>query len=211
MFGVEAVEPWIGPSYGQTEPKIMVVGDTRYSKTYRDRRIVQDQVEGRRDPVFTKFTQAVIGKPTSAPGYDADARAFWRGVLFYNYNTIFFPEKAGTRLDWAAANRPTECQGLAGDGPGVQADARHCLGFRQLGQHRARRKLGEVWHHSRAGDAGPVWCDVRGRAHDPIRRRAAPVLSGVSFRTLGTRALCLSFSAAIVGHRRRTLTTEHGR
>ena len=112
MFGVEAVEPWIGPSYGQTEPKIMVVGDTRYSKTYRDRRIVQDQVEGRRDPVFTKFTQAVIGKPTSAPGYDADARAFWGGVLFYNYNTTFFPEKAGTRLDWATRTDPQNARVL---------------------------------------------------------------------------------------------------
>ena len=112
MFGVEAVEPWIGPNYGRSEPKVLVVGDSRYSKTYHDRRIVQDQVEGRRDPVFTKFTQAAIGKQTSAPGYEADARAFWDGALFYNYNTTAFPEKAGTPLDSAARADPQNARVL---------------------------------------------------------------------------------------------------
>lgn len=112
MFGVDAVEPWIGPDYGRSEPKVLVVGDSRYSRTYHDRRIVQDQVEGRRDPVFTKFTQAVIGKQTSAPGYETDARAFWNGALFYNYNTTFFPEQAGTRLDGAARSDPQNARVL---------------------------------------------------------------------------------------------------
>ena len=99
MFGIETVEPWIGPAYGKADPKLLIVGDSRYDESYTDRMIIQDQVSGHRDPTFTRFVQAVLGKHHSEPGYDAEARAFWDRTAFYNYVTNFFAGTVAAPLD----------------------------------------------------------------------------------------------------------------
>jgi hypothetical protein len=98
MFGNAYFEPWIGDQYRNGEPRLLVIGESRYHEEFTDKQIIQERVEGNRHRTFTNFVQAALGTRYWEPDYDESG--FWSRVLFYNYNTTFFPGGARLPLPW---------------------------------------------------------------------------------------------------------------
>lgn len=98
MFGHAFFEPWQGDRYGESEPKLLVLGESRYDEEFTDREIIEERVKGHRERTYTNFVQAISGRRYSEPDYDEPS--FWQRVVFYNYNTTFFPGKARVPLSW---------------------------------------------------------------------------------------------------------------
>ena len=98
MFGQAYFEPWHGPQYGKSKPRLLVIGESRYDEAFTDKQIIQERVNGQRHRTYTNFVQAAIGTRHWDQGYDEPA--FWNGVVFYNYNTKFLPGKAREPLSW---------------------------------------------------------------------------------------------------------------
>ena len=76
----------------------MVIGESRYDEEFTDKQIIQELVNGNRHKTFTNFVQAAIGTRYWEPDYNESG--FWNRVLFYNYNTTFFPGGARIPLPW---------------------------------------------------------------------------------------------------------------
>lgn len=98
MFGITYFEPWIGDQYGNDELRLLVIGESRYDEEFTDKQIIQWLVDGNRHKTFTNFVQAALGTRHWEPDYDGSG--FWKRVLFYNYNTTFFPGGARLPLPW---------------------------------------------------------------------------------------------------------------
>ena len=89
MSILDSFEAWVGPNYGSTKVRLLVLGESRYDEDYHDRHIIQGVINGGGKATFTKLVQAVLGRHHSDPEYDAVG--FWKRTLFYNYNTSFYP------------------------------------------------------------------------------------------------------------------------
>jgi hypothetical protein len=97
VFGIETFRPWVGLHYCASNPKIMVLGESRYDEDYSDNQIIEDQTKGCRQRTHTNFLQAVIGTRYWEDGYSP--LAFWEKSIFYNYHTEFYPERARVPMD----------------------------------------------------------------------------------------------------------------
>ena len=98
MFGIKMFDPWIGKSYPQSHSKILILGESRYDEVYTDRKIIKEMIGGGRNRTYTNFVQAVVAKRYWEKGYDAPA--FWNRVIFYNYNTTFYPGEPRVAPEW---------------------------------------------------------------------------------------------------------------
>jgi len=103
MFGQTHFEPWQGDQYGKSSPRLLVIGESRFDEEYTDKTIIQDLMNGYQHRTFTNFVQAATGTRCSERDYDASR--FWKSVVFYNYNTTFFPGDARLPLPWSERNR----------------------------------------------------------------------------------------------------------
>lgn len=102
MFGKRYFEPWVGGLYCRPRSqKLLVIGESRYDEKFTDREIIQDVVNSGRRRTFTNFAQAAIGKRHWEPGYAYASENFWNHVVYYNYNTTFFPHKSRKPSSWA--------------------------------------------------------------------------------------------------------------
>jgi hypothetical protein len=99
-------DPWVGPEYGRTTPKIMVLGESRYDEEFTDRRIIEWRIEqrfsGGQRRTFTNFEHAILGQGRS----EEEAGSFWRRAIFYNYNQSFYPGEPRIRLEYAKRLHP---------------------------------------------------------------------------------------------------------
>jgi len=100
MFGIEGFEPWLGADgkYEASNPRVMVLGDTRLDAPLTDREAVLRKIGGAPDLIFTNFEQAVLGRRHWEDGFRAAVRAFWERTAFYNYNAAHTPGAAGPPL-----------------------------------------------------------------------------------------------------------------
>lgn len=98
----EYFRPWIGPHYGKMSPKILVVGESRHDEAYTDHDIIANLISGNKisHKTFTNFLQAATGRHNTDPQYDPVS--FLNSIIFYNYNTHFFP--GGPRVVMEEAN-----------------------------------------------------------------------------------------------------------
>lgn len=99
MLGIETFDPWIGPNYCHSTPKLLVLGESRFDEEeWTDKKIIEDKIEGSPHKTFTNFVQAALGLHHTHDDYNA--QAFWKRVIFYNYNTSVFPGHPRVPLDW---------------------------------------------------------------------------------------------------------------
>lgn len=100
MFGIDGFEPWSGleGKYEASNPRLMVVGDTRLDAPLTDRECILRKIGGAPDLIFTNFEQAVLGRRHWDEGFRAAVRAFWERTVFYNYNAAHLGAQAGTPL-----------------------------------------------------------------------------------------------------------------
>ena len=98
MFGNAHFEPWVGSQYTASEIRLLVIGESRYDEEFTDRQIIQERIDGNRHRTFTNFVQAATGIRHWELDYDEPG--FWKRVVFFNYNTIFFPGEARIPLPW---------------------------------------------------------------------------------------------------------------
>jgi hypothetical protein len=70
MFGQAYFEPWHGPQYGKSKPRLLVIGESQYDEAFTDKQIIQERVNGQRHRTYTNFVQAAIGTRHWEQGYD---------------------------------------------------------------------------------------------------------------------------------------------
>lgn len=107
MFGIEGFEPWTGVDgkYQASNPRVMVLGDSRLDAPLTDRDCILRKIGGAPDLIFTNFEQAVLGRRHWEAGFRAAVRSFWERTAFYNYNVTHAagqgapPLTARTRAD----------------------------------------------------------------------------------------------------------------
>lgn len=97
MFGVKTFKPWTGKP--RINPKVMVLGYSRYDEDYTDYDIIKGIINGDRGSTHTNFIQAVLRKKHWENDYNP--AQFWNTAIFYNYNTTFFPGKPRVTPQWA--------------------------------------------------------------------------------------------------------------
>ena len=75
MFGIEGFEPWLGMDgkYEASNPRVMVLGDTRLDAPLTDREAILRKIGGAPDLIFTNFEQAVLGRRHWEDGFRAAA------------------------------------------------------------------------------------------------------------------------------------------
>jgi hypothetical protein len=103
MFGNKHFEPWVGSHYSHSEPRfseprLLVIGESRFSDDHTDRDIIKWHVDGNRHATFTKFVQAATGLRHWEPGYDAPG--FWHQAIFFNFNAEWFAGGPREYLPW---------------------------------------------------------------------------------------------------------------
>jgi len=107
MVGIDGFEPWtgIGGKYQASNPRLLVLGDTRLDAPLTDREAILRKIGGAPDLIFTNFEQAVLGRRHWEPGFREAVRTLWECTLFYNYNAAYAagpgaaPLTAAMRLD----------------------------------------------------------------------------------------------------------------
>jgi hypothetical protein len=101
MFGVKKFEPWVGSDYGTSKAKLLVIGESRYDEDITDKQIIEEQIGG---STHTNFIQSALLKRHWEEGYDPFL--FLNKVVFYNYNTTFFPGEARKKPTWDERTDP---------------------------------------------------------------------------------------------------------
>lgn len=79
-------EPWKGPEYERSRPRLLILGESHYGEISSDpdatRLLTADYIKSKWSHRFwTSTMQAVVG----APHHEIDRAKFWNSVAFYNY------------------------------------------------------------------------------------------------------------------------------
>jgi hypothetical protein len=106
MFGINAFRPWVGPQYPGASPKLLVLGESRYKKSFTDHQIIKARItnglDGGQLRTFRKFERAVLGKEDS----ETLVNNFWQRTLFYNYNCCIFPGGPRVSIPYRCREQP---------------------------------------------------------------------------------------------------------
>lgn len=108
MFGIDGFEPWTGVDgkYEISNPRLLVIGDTRLDAPLTDRECILRKLGGAPDLIFTNFEQAVLGRRHWEEGFRAAVRGFWERTTFYNYNATYLGGQSGAPLTAGARSDP---------------------------------------------------------------------------------------------------------
>jgi hypothetical protein len=105
---------WVGDQYKKNYPRLLIIGESRYDEKFTDWDIIEgvldSSLKGENRRTFTNFVQVAVGFRHYEPGYDSTA--FWKRVVYHNYNTTYFPGQARTPLIWHTRMHPQNARSL---------------------------------------------------------------------------------------------------
>jgi hypothetical protein len=81
-------QPWVGPRYSSSYPRLLVVGQSHYDWERREtplpdvtREVVRDAIAHGHGPFFTNIVATCTGELPD----ESSRKRFWESVAFYNY------------------------------------------------------------------------------------------------------------------------------